>query len=278
MFHAWAAKFRSSAAGRQVGAVIVDSDGEIVVVGCNDVPKPGGGQYWEGDDADRRDFQLRYDANDQGKHGMARDVLQRLAEAGWLREDYSHLSPNDRASTALTGDGPLRKSELDDLIEYGRIVHAEMAALITAARRGRAVRGGTIYTTTYPCHECARLIIAAGICRVCFIDPYVKSRAPSLFATMWNQLSGGDGVLVEPFEGISPRLFPRVFEMSNRSKSVEGAYEPWKEKRLLMGDEEIADSVPAQEDAAGAYLAARLAETEAAVQPIMESADESEVR
>ena len=84
MFYAWAAKFRSSAAGRQVGAAIVDQDGELVATGCNDVPKPHGGQYWPGDDPDRRDFQLGHDANDLGKFDMALRLLQDLSDAGWL--------------------------------------------------------------------------------------------------------------------------------------------------------------------------------------------------
>lgn len=262
MFHAWAAKFRSSAAGRQVGAAIVDQDGEIVAVGCNDVPRPGGGQYWEGDHDDRRDFVLRHDANDRGKFGMARDVLQRLADSGWLLGPLAALGPEERAEQALAKNGPLRKSQLDDLIEYGRIVHAEMAALMTAARSGRSVRNCTLYTTTYPCHECARLIIAAGISRVCFIDPYVKSRAPELFDQMLHDSRSDAPVVVEPFQGISPRLFSRVFEMSNRTKDVRGSYEGWIHKRLVVIDEEISDSIPAHEDAAAAYLAARLDETE----------------
>ena len=49
MFQAFGARLRSSAGGRQVGAVAVDSDGELLASGTNDVPKAGGGQYWSGD-------------------------------------------------------------------------------------------------------------------------------------------------------------------------------------------------------------------------------------
>jgi hypothetical protein len=51
--------------------------------------------------------------------------------------------------------------------------------------------------------------------------------------------------------------------MSNRVKDVRGSYKEWAKKNLVMEDEELADSMPAQEAAAGAYLAARLAATEA---------------
>jgi deoxycytidylate deaminase len=258
MFHAWSVKFRSSAAGRQVGAAIVDADGEVVALGCNDVPRPGGGQYWPGDPDDRRDFQLGHDANDRGKFGAAENLLSVLAEAGWLVENRKALPARERAVQALERGGPLDRSELADLIEFGRIVHAEMAALMTAARRGRAVRGCTLYTTTYPCHECARLIIAAGITRVCFVDPYPKSRAPELFDGMLDETHQTGRVLIEPFVGVSPRLFSHLFEMSNRSKDVYGEYAKWERKQLVVEDEEIADSIPLQEKAAGAYLAAVL--------------------
>ena len=50
----------------------------------------------------------------------------------------------------------LTRSSLRHITEYGRAVHAEMDALIACARMGSAVRGGTLYVTTYPCHNCAR--------------------------------------------------------------------------------------------------------------------------
>ncbi len=46
MFHAQAAALRSSELGRQVGASISTAEGDIITVGCNEVPKAGGGLYW----------------------------------------------------------------------------------------------------------------------------------------------------------------------------------------------------------------------------------------
>ena len=257
MFQAWAAKFRSSASGRQVGAAITDDLGEVIVLGCNDVPRPGGGQYWPGQKGDQRDFQHKRDANDRGKFNTVQEVLRELADAGWLSKQYRTMDDQDRTTLALD-KGPLDATRLADLVEFGRIVHAEMAALMTAAREGRGVRGGTLYTTTYPCHECARLIIAAGIARVLFIDPYQKSLAPDLYEDMWDDSGAQGRVKVEPFVGISPRLFTRAFEMSNRDKAVDGRYAKWQKKDLVMEDEEFADSIPLHESAAGAYLSVEL--------------------
>lgn len=48
MFMAFGASLRSAQLGRQVGAAITNSSGDLIAIGCNEVPGPGGGQYWEG--------------------------------------------------------------------------------------------------------------------------------------------------------------------------------------------------------------------------------------
>jgi len=44
-----------------------------------------------------------------------------------------------------------------------RTVHAELNAIIQAARFGPSVDGGVIYTTQFPCRNCAMAIINCGI-------------------------------------------------------------------------------------------------------------------
>lgn len=257
MYHAHAAMFRSSAAGRQVGAAIVDGLGEVVTVGCNDVPRPLGGQFWPGDKGDRRDFQLAEDANDAGKFDAVRELLTELANNGWLAGQYKEMSDDERAVEALGKKGPLGATRVKNLVEFGRIMHAEMAALMTAAREGRAVRNCILYTTTYPCHECMRLIIGAGIRRVVYIDPYPKSLAAELFEELLGSNPSDAHVQVEPFTGIAPRLFSRVFELSNRAKDLRGEYQDWTDKSLRTTNAEFSSSMIHQERAAAQYLLAR---------------------
>ena len=76
MFHAFAASLRSSDSGRQVGAVIASGEGDIISVGTNEVPKPGGGQYWSGDSQDQRDFQLGRDYNKWQSRQMILEILE----------------------------------------------------------------------------------------------------------------------------------------------------------------------------------------------------------
>jgi deoxycytidylate deaminase len=44
---------------------------------------------------------------------------------------------------------PIKDALLMDIIEFGRIVHAEMSALMDAARLGRAVQGANLARTRF---------------------------------------------------------------------------------------------------------------------------------
>ena len=68
---------------RQVGAVIVSPDQTVIGVGYNDVPKSGGGFYWENDQVDYRDFRLGYDSNVKIRDQIVGDLLRRL-QGSWL--------------------------------------------------------------------------------------------------------------------------------------------------------------------------------------------------
>jgi dCMP deaminase len=51
----------------------------------------------------------------------------------------------------------------DRALKYPMIVHAELNAVLTAAE---PLTGYTIYAALFPCNECAKAIIQAGIARV----------------------------------------------------------------------------------------------------------------
>jgi Cytidine and deoxycytidylate deaminase zinc-binding region len=45
----------------------------------------------------------------------------------------------------------LRDSRLMDLLEFSRVIHAEMSAICDAARLGRTTKDATLFCTTFPC-------------------------------------------------------------------------------------------------------------------------------
>jgi dCMP deaminase len=51
-------------------------------------------------------------------------------------------------------------------------IHAEALVISTAAKEGIALEGKSIYTTTFPCPVCARLIAKSGIKKVFFKEGY----------------------------------------------------------------------------------------------------------
>ena len=53
-----------------------------------------------------------------------------------------------------------------------RTVHAEMNAILFAARYGISTEGAELYTTHSPCIDCAKAIINAGIKKVYYIEEY----------------------------------------------------------------------------------------------------------
>ncbi|RXJ98052.1 dCMP deaminase [Arcobacter sp. CECT 8986] len=51
-------------------------------------------------------------------------------------------------------------------------IHAEMNAIIWAARKGISIEDATIYVTLEPCSECSKNLIASGIKRIVYDRPY----------------------------------------------------------------------------------------------------------
>ncbi|MDA9128919.1 deaminase [Candidatus Gracilibacteria bacterium] len=51
-------------------------------------------------------------------------------------------------------------------------IHAEMNALVWAARRGISIEGATVYVTLQPCFQCTKNIVAAGIKRIVYANSY----------------------------------------------------------------------------------------------------------
>ncbi|RIH65622.1 CMP deaminase [Mariniphaga sediminis] len=52
------------------------------------------------------------------------------------------------------------------------VLHAEANAITKVAKSGNSSEGATLYVTSSPCLECAKLIIQAGIKRVVFTESY----------------------------------------------------------------------------------------------------------
>jgi len=59
-------------------------------------------------------------------------------------------------------------------------IHAEMNAIIWAAREGISIEGATIYVTLEPCSECSKNVIASGIKRIVYAKPYEHTHSEKI--------------------------------------------------------------------------------------------------
>ncbi|EDX11201.1 probable deoxycytidylate deaminase [Drosophila simulans] len=63
-----------------------------------------------------------------------------------------------------------KRSKKDDLLEDKKmyVVHAEANAILNT--KGMSLSGTRLYTTLFPCNECAKLIIQVGISQVLYLS------------------------------------------------------------------------------------------------------------
>jgi deoxycytidylate deaminase len=237
MFLAYASSARSAQFGRQVGAAISTLEGEVIAVGFNEVPRAGGGPYWGEDVGDGRDhaFGGKIDSNDLHRSRIVDSIVQNLdkklltevnlrAALSDLDDQANEAKLNEQLKklasfVATTADTTrvVRSSALKEITEYGRAVHAEMDALLTCARLGVGVKGKKLFTTTFPCHNCTRHIIAGGVSSVTYIEPYPKSRAMDLHSDAicfsYEDAEKTGRIPFVPFVGIGPRRYLDLFSL-----------------------------------------------------------------
>jgi deoxycytidylate deaminase len=202
MFMAFVAALRSADLSRQVGAVIANNNKEIIATGANDCPRFRGGLYWPEfnkrvqdikDVPKGRDYTRGYDSNKLEQQAIIDGIIRDTSATGVAEQKLREA---------------LEKSRIRDLTEFGRVVHAEMEALLSCGRSHASTVGATLYCTTFPCHNCAKHVIAAGIERVVYIEPYHKSRAIEFHSDAIKA-----GFRFQPFVGVGPRRFFDLFSM-----------------------------------------------------------------
>jgi deoxycytidylate deaminase len=126
------------------------------------------------------------------------------------------------ASRAITHI--VTKSKVRDLIEFSRSIHAEMHAILLGSQTaGERVKGGKLFSTTYPCHSCARHIIASGIKEVYYIEPYRTSLGTKLHDDAITEDEGDNSkVRILPFDGVAPTRYLKFFNVAKSSRKSEG--------------------------------------------------------
>ncbi len=196
---AYAASKRSNFPNaRHIGACIISEYGEVIAAGSIRAPNS--------------------DSN-------TTDDGMRSIEAGYCNfkskiHDMREWLDNEESTKAKEVSEFLR-----DSLDFHPCTHAEIAAIMDAAKLGISVRNATLYSTTFPCHLCAKDIISAGIKKVVFIEPYPKSKNEELYSKLIVIDALGEVRGMIPFNtffGVGPRRYNYVYSLENRPKSNDG--------------------------------------------------------
>ena len=135
-----------------------------------------------------------------GYNGVPRGIVH-CSERGCLREQ--HQVPSGERHELCRG------------------LHAEMNVLIQAANHGIRVQDATLYSTTFPCSLCAKMLINGGINRMVVQDDYADPLAKELLSEA--------GVQVELFDRRTRNTAP--FSLRRRPKAGQKAAVPGANKR-----------------------------------------------
>jgi len=219
MYMANSAAANSACLSRQVGACILSESEDVLSVGWNDVPKFGGGLYGTDPRNDSRCYNILEGQchNDKHKDKLANILAQEIIDSGLIA---------NKSKLKLVGS--LRNSKkLKGLIEFSRSIHAEMHAILNAgANQSGNLSQARLFCTTYPCHSCARHIVAAGIKEIQYIEPYKKSLALALHGDVLSEAinNTAEKVKIIPFEGVAPSKYIELFKVPQNSRKSNGKH------------------------------------------------------
>ena len=82
-----------------------------------------------------------------------------------------------------------------------RSLHAEETTILKVA--DGQINGSILYSTTFPCLQCAKRILHSGIKQIVYIDPYPEEESIKM-------LEGGD-VKTEKFQGVKAQAYYKLF-------------------------------------------------------------------
>ena len=187
---------------RHVGAILVDGIGRVVAAGYNE--NPSGTRPC----VEEEQYNFR----------CHRDIVRTEHFVSLVRRGARCPVCGNPITTS---DGPPwrcvkcyeegRKTNLetfyfpDRAMTWCTAVHAEVRAILAAGDRAR---GSTLYSTTFPCMQCAEKIAEAGVSKVIYTEAY-----PDPYSSQRLDFAHVD---VEQFEGVRSsaveRLFPHAWQ------------------------------------------------------------------
>lgn len=221
MYHAKSSAGNSACLSRQVGATITNKQGVVIAQGWNDVPRFGGNLYQYSDKSPQRCVDLGYCSNVTHREGILEEIEKEIEEV--VGEKGLKMAGVASENTKKIME-VITNSKFKNIIEYSRSIHAEMHAIVIGSQMtGNQMVEGNLYCTTYPCHNCARHIILAGIKNIYYIEPYKKSLGMTLHNDALTEDEKNEKkVRILAYDGVAPRRYLDFFSMKYDRKSDNG--------------------------------------------------------
>jgi deoxycytidylate deaminase len=175
---------------RQVGAVLCSKDGYIVSGAYNEVPK--------GQDSCLNKYGMCYRDHVRNKH--VNTTIKNMKYCPKCSEEITSIEFLPEPSCSHCRES-LNIFPHYKALDKCRSLHAEEATILKTPPF--EVDESTLYSTTFPCLQCAKRILQSEIKTVVYVDPYPESEAIEV-------LEKG-GVATKKFEGVKAQAFYKLF-------------------------------------------------------------------
>lgn len=180
---------RSHCLKRRVGAVLCDASGHIVSAAFNEVPR--------GEEKCFDKYRMCY-------RDLVRDKFKKE-----LINSYKHCPKCSKELTLKEQTYQCKNCEKDlskDIPGYKALdkcksLHAEETTILKMGRT--QVEKSILYSTTFPCLQCAKRILHAGIDEVVYIDPYPEKEPIMMLEE--------NKVRTRQFEGVKALAYYKLF-------------------------------------------------------------------
>ncbi|MCJ7645767.1 deaminase [bacterium] len=227
MTQAYCVSQKSSCLKRKVAAILVSDDGIPIVSVCNEVPLP------------EKSCEIRYGMCYRDKVKI--DLIKNLKYCPKCSETIlqsikcpkcgnsttiNELSPKcnackidldlDSSFICPKCEAKIIKEFIGKRMEVCRALHAEERALLQLSKLGMGLPlknlTMTLYTTTFPCPQCANKIVETGIKKIIYVEPYPSKESKDL-------LVNGLGMEnIERFEGVKAGAYFKIYDRTQWKK------------------------------------------------------------
>lgn len=223
MTHAYTESLKSSCLKRKVGAVLVGKDGIPLISTCNEVPKP--------EESCKKKFGMCY------RDKIKIDLIKNLRNCPNCGAEITQTitCPKCKGSMKINDLAPKCSSckldlDLDSFFvcknckskiikefigkrsEVCRALHAEERVILHLAKLGMGISLAdldiTLYTTTFPCPQCANKIVDVGINKLVFVEPYPAKESKDLLKKSLEEKN------IDKFEGVKARTYFRAYDVT----------------------------------------------------------------